>query len=412
MPSFLATTPKGLSEVLEKEIQDLGIIHTQKIAGGVFFEGNWEDCYKVNLHTRVATRVLKPILDFIAYKGDDIYFNINRKHDFTKYILPNQSIKVEASLQECAIADQRFLAMKVKDAIVDQFREKFGVRPDVDNDFPTLKIFVRGNRNQYHLSIDTTGESLFLRGYRKEAGDAPLKENLAAGLLMLAEWDKKSPIVDPLCGSGTILIEAAMMATNVAPGLSRKRFGFMDLQGFQKDTWAKVVDEAIAMETPELPFKLYGSDIDRKVVKMAKENAHRAGVDHLIEFTADSVATVAPQTELKGMVVTNPPYGARIGDEDNLRDVYRDLGFSLKHRFNGWTAWVLSGNKDLIMDLKLKSTRRFFLFNGPLECRFLKYEMFEGSKRTPSKPKLDVNVTSSLPSLSQQEDVQPVQIQN
>lgn len=395
MPSFLATTPKGLAEALENEIQALGITKTQKIPGGVFFEGNWEDCYKVNLHSRTATRVLKPVLDFVAYKGDDIYHNVYRKHDFTKYIKPNQSIKIEASLLECAIADQRFLAMRVKDAVVDQFRDKFGVRPDVDNDFPTLKIFVRGNRNQYNISIDTTGESLFMRGYRKDTGEAPLKENLAAGMLLMSGWDKKSSVVDPLCGSGTILIEAALMATNVAPGMSRKRFGFMDLQGFQKETWEKVVDQAIAMETPEIDFKFYGSDIDRKVLKMAKENAVRAGVDHLIEFKAESVATVAPAEGVKGLLMTNPPYGARIGDEDNLRDVYRDLGFSLKHRFMGWDAWLLSGNKDLIGDLKLKSTRKHFLFNGPIECRLLKYEMFEGSGRKP-KPQTDV-LSGALP---------------
>lgn len=352
----------------------MGFTKTQKVTGGVFFETNWEGCYKANLQSRLATRILKPILDFNAYNGDDLYFNL-KKHDFTKYIKPNQSIKVEASIKDCAIRDQRFLAMRTKDAIVDQFREKFDVRPDVDTENPDLKIYIRANRDQYNVAIDTSGESLFMRGYRRQAGDAPMKENLAAGLLMLAGWDQQSPVVDPTCGSGTILIEAAMMALRMAPGSSRRLFGFEKLIGFQPEVWDKVVEEAANQELPDLPFKFYGYDVDRAVLRAAKENAKRAGVDHVIEFNFESVATLTPPVE-KGLLIANPPYGARLGDEDNLRDVYRDIGFTLKNRFKGWDAWILSGNKDLILDMKLKATRKHFVYNGPIECRFLKYSMF------------------------------------
>lgn len=374
MPSFFAATAKGLVEPLEQELQKLGFEKTQKVAGGVFFDTNWEGCYKANLHTRLANRILKPILDFTAYQGDELYFNL-KKHDFTKYIKPTQTIKVEASVKESMIRDQRFIAMKVKDAIVDQFRDKFGVRPDVDTDRPDLKIFVRCYKNQFNISIDTSGESLFMRGYRKEAGDAPLKENLAAGLLMLANWDMNSPVIDPTCGSGTILIEAAMMAMNIAPGTLRSHYGFEKLMGFQKEVWERLVEEAISQEKKELPFKFYGYDVDRQVLRYAKENARRACVDEVIEFKFGSVSTLTPPVAT-GLLISNPPYGARLGEEDNLRDVYRDLGHSLKHNFKGWNAWILSGNKDLIMDLKLKSTRKHFVYNGPIECRFLKYEMF------------------------------------
>jgi len=374
MPDFLAICPKGLSEVLEKEIQELGITSTQKIAAGVFFETNWEGCYKVNLHSRIASRVVKPVLDFPAYNGEDIYNNI-RQHDFTKYISPDQTLKIDAAVKECAIHDQRFLAMKVKDAIVDQFRDKFGRRPDVDNARPHLRIIVQGRNNEFHVSVDTSGDALYMRGYRLEAGDAPLKENLAAALLSMAEWDRQSPVIDPLCGSGTILIEAAMMAMNIAPGSLRHRFGFMNLNGFEKDKWENLVEEAISQEKSELPFLFYGSDIDRKVLKMAKDNARRAGVDHVIEFKPGPVSTYEPLVP-SGLVVTNPPYGIRLGDEENVRDIYKDLSYTLKNRFKGWNAWILSGNKDLITDLKLKSTRRHFTYNGPIECRFLKYEMF------------------------------------
>lgn len=372
-----------MADLVEKELQSFGLKTFEKTVGGVVFESNWAGCYKANLNSRYASRILKPILDFPAYQNEDIYNNI-LKHDFTKYIKPNQTLAVDASVKECKMLDQRFLAMKVKDAVVDQFREKFGSRPDVENESPDLRIHIRGYKNQYHVSIDTSGNSLFMRGYRTKTGEAPLKENLAAGLIGLAEWDMKTPIVDLFCGSGTLLIEAAMMALNIAPGLGRKKFGFMSYTDFDEKVWDKVVDEAIAAEKEELDFKLYGYDLDKKVLQMAKQNAKNASVLDFIEFQNNSIAMAAPPEGVtEGLIITNPPYGTRIGDEDNLKDVYRDLGYTLKHRFTGWSAWVLAGSKELLSEMKLKSTKKFFVYNGNIECRFLKYEMFEGSKRKP-----------------------------
>ncbi|WP_413585080.1 THUMP domain-containing class I SAM-dependent RNA methyltransferase [Bdellovibrio sp. HCB274] len=374
MAEFFASTARGLVDPLEQELKDLGLKVTGKTAGGVYFESNWEGCYKANLHSRMASRILKPILDFTAYQPEELYTMILR-HDFTKYIKPNQTLSIDVSVGDSKMRDQRFIAMKIKDAVMDQFRDKFGVRPDVDNYNPALRIVVRSVKNQFNVSIDTSGDSLFMRGYRKDVGEAPLKENLAAGLIKLSEWDGKTALVDFMCGSGTFMIEAAMMAKNIAPGINRKRFGFMNLLNFEQDTWDNVVDAAIAGELEEIETKFYAYDIDNKVLKAAKENAKAAGVDDVIEFKKESVATVEPPVE-KGLIIVNPPYGARIGDEDNLRDVYRDLSFTLKHRFKGWDAWILSGNKELIADLKLKSTRKHFVFNGNIECRFLKYSMF------------------------------------
>lgn len=374
MPEFFASTARGLVEPLEAELKDLGLKVIERTQGGVLFDSNWEGCYRANLNSRLASRILKPILDFVAYQPDELYNNILR-HDFTKYIKPNQTIAIDASIKDSMMRDQRFVAMKIKDAIVDQFRDKYGVRPDVDNNSPALRVHVRCVKNQFNVAIDTTGDSLFQRGYRREVGEAPLKENLAAGLLKLSEWDGKSPLVDFMCGSGTFLIEAAMMAMNIAPGINRRGFAFQNLLNYEEASFDKVMDEAVAAEKEELDFMFYGFDIDNKVLKSAKENAKRAGVAEVIEFRKESVATVEPPVE-KGMIIVNPPYGARIGDEDNLRDVYRDLSFTLKHRFKGWDAWVLSGNKELIADLKLKSTRKHFVFNGNIECRFLKYSMF------------------------------------
>lgn len=386
MATFFASCPTGMADLVEKELQSFGLKTFEKTVGGVIFESNWAGCYKANLNSRYASRILKPILDFPAYQNEDIYNNI-LKHDFTKYIKPNQTLAVDASVKECKMLDQRFLAMKVKDAVVDQFRDKYGSRPDVENQNPDLRIHIRGYKNQYHVSIDTSGDSLFMRGYRTMTGEAPLKENLAAGLIGLSEWDMKTPIVDLFCGSGTLLIEAAMMALNIAPGLGRKRFGFMSYTDFDTAVWDKVVDEAVAAEKEELDFKFYGYDLDKKVLQIAKQNAKNAGVVDFIEFQNHSIAVAAPPEGVEtGLIITNPPYGARIGDEDNLKDVYRDLGYTLKHRFMGWSAWILAGSKELLSEMKLKSTRKYFVFNGNIECRFLKYEMFEGSKRKKEEP--------------------------
>ncbi len=374
MAEFFASTARGLVDPMEIELKEMGLKVLEKTAGGVYFESNWEGCYLANLQSRLASRILKPILDFTAYQPEELYGQI-RKHDYTKYIKPNQTISIDVTVRDGMMNDKRYVAMKIKDAVVDQFREKFGVRPDVDNVNPSLRLIVRGVRNQFNIALDTSGDSLFMRGYRKEVGEAPLKENLAAGLIKLSEWDGQSSIVDMMCGSGTFLIEAAMMAKNIAPGINRKRFGFQNWLNYDEEAWDRIIDEAVNAEVEELPFKFYGYDIDSKVIRSAKENARAAGVDDAIEFRKESVATVTPPTD-KGLIIVNPPYGARIGDEDNLRDVYRDLSFTLKHRFKGWDAWVLSGNKELIGDLKLKSTRKHFVFNGNIECRFLKYSMF------------------------------------
>ncbi len=381
MAHFFASCPKGMADLVEQELQAMGLRTWEKSTAGVLFEANWAGCYKANLNSRFASRILKPVLDFPAYQNEELYNNI-RKHDFTKYIKPTQTMAVDVVVKDCMLHDQRFVAMKIKDAIVDQFRDKFRVRPDVDSKNPDLRIHVRGVKNQFSVSVDTSGDSLFMRGYRTSVGEAPLKENLAAGLLALSGWDKKTALVDLFCGSGTLLIEAALMAMNVAPGLQRKKFGFMNLLDFNQDVWDDVVDEAIAQEKETLDFKFYGNDIDKKVLDMAKRNAKNAGVLEFIEFKTTAVSVALPPEE-KCMVICNPPYGSRIGDEDNLKDVYRDLGFTLKHRFTGCEAWVLSGNKDLLLEMKLKATRKFFVYNGNIECRFLRYEMYEGSHRKP-----------------------------
>lgn len=363
-----------MSELLEKELNSLGFDKTEKINSGVYFETTWEGCYKANLYSRIASRIFKPVLEFIAYDEEQLYREIGR-HDFTKYIKPSQTIAIDTVINDCKLHDQRFVTMKIKDAIVDQFREKMGERPSIDGKNADLRINVKGTKNKFWVALDTSGSGLYQRGYRKEVGEAPIKENLAAGLIMMTEWDKCSPIVDPMCGSGTFLIEAAMMALNIAPGTLRTRFGFQNWLNYKKDVWDRLVTEALDSEKTELDFSFYGYDLDRQVISKAKVNAKLAGVDHVIKFQKETIAVVKAPEE-KGMMITNPPYGARIGEEDNLKDVYRDLGYTMKHHFKNWDCWILSGNKDLILEMKLKSSRRVYVYNGPIECRFLKYSMF------------------------------------
>lgn len=375
MPRFFAQTSRGLGEVLENELKEMGIENAARGFGGVSFDGNWAACYRANLRSRTATRILLPILDFPAYKNEELYANV-RKHDFTKYIAPTGTIAVDANVRDSgAFRDQRFVALKVKDAIVDQFREKFDVRPDVDTDDPDLRIVVRAVKNQFSISIDTSGEPLFKRGYRRAHTEAHVKEHLAAGLLKLAGYDGTQPIVDPMCGSGTFVIEAALMALKIAPGMLRKSFAFQRLNGFQKAEWEKEVAAAAKEELEEIPFKLYGFDIDRKALTAAKENASEAGVAAFVEFQRAPMETLKPPVE-KGMMIVDPPFGERVGTKDELVDTYKNLAHVMKTSFKGWDCYVLSGAPELSAAMKLKAERKFPVYHGPIECRLLKYRMF------------------------------------
>ncbi len=376
MPEFIAATSRGLIDVLSDEISSLGLNVINKTSAGVTFESNWEGCYRANLELRTATRVLKPVLDFPAYQPDELYHNI-RKHDFTKYIDVGQTIAVDANVRESGFRDQRFVAMKVKDAIVDQFRDAFdGKRPDVDTDNPALRVAVRVVKNQVNVAIDTSGDSLSQRGYRTEAGEAPLREHLAAGLLALSGWSQNVTIIDPMCGSGTILIEAALRARKIAPGSFRKKFAFQNFRGFQREAWDRVVTETLSAEIEKANVHFYGFDKYSRMVRVAMNNAQRAGVEDDITFAASAIDVLTPPPGAEpGILIVNPPYGERLGITEELKDVYRDLAFSLKRNFKGWTCWILSGNEELTGALKLKASRRMPVFNGPIECRFLEYKI-------------------------------------
>ena len=376
MARFFAMTSRGLTDILFDEVSKLGVSKVLKGQGGVFFESNWAGCYRANIRLRTATRVLLPILDFPAYNPEELYNNI-KKHDFTKYIEVGQTIAVDASIRECGIfRDQRFVAMKIKDAIVDQFSDKFGERPDVDSKNPDLTIAVRAVKNQFSVSIDTSGQPLFKRGYKQlKMVPAPLKEHLAAGLILATEWKKDVPIVDPMCGGGTFLIEAALIALNIYPGTLRKGFAFQKFLGFKEEEFAEELENAMGEELEGLPFKFYGYDLDRDAVNIAQANVHAAGLDEYIEITRGPIETLKAPVPL-GMIVTNPPYGERLSTKDELEDLYLNMAHTLKTDFKNWDCWILSGEPELTKFMKLKAERKFPVFNGPIECRFLKYKMF------------------------------------
>lgn len=381
MPRFLALTARGLIEPLASEIKELNIKKVTARPDAVEFDCSWVDLYRLHLYTRLATRFLFPVAEFTAYNEEDLYYGILRRYDFTKLILPSQTLRVEAHTREHSkLRDQRFVALKVKDAIVDQFRQKFDVRPSVgDEDSADLRVVVRIVRTQVSVAIDLTGDTLSNRGYRKFAGAAPLRENVAAGLLRLAGWKsaEMQPLVDPFCGSGTILIEAALqLASPGSLNMKRRRaFAFEKLLGFQGQAWAELSRPVHRRAPPQKPF-LFGYDKDASVLEKARANARVAGVENWILFQQRDIRDLqAPAGVVKGMIITNPPYGERLENTPIVKQLMGDFSHTLKTQFAGWNAWILSGNREASTGLRLKAARRIPVWNGPIECRFLNYPL-------------------------------------
>jgi putative N6-adenine-specific DNA methylase len=376
MPRFLALTSRGLGGALHSELHELGFKKLEMGGPNVSFEGSWKEGYRAHLQSRVANRILLPILDFQAYNAEDLYSAIFKKHDFTKYITPEQTLAIEAHVFEHReLRDQRFVAQKVKDAIVDQFRKKFDRRPDVDAKNPDLQVVVRVNRTEISVAIDLTGEPLSFRGYRQQAGEAPLRETMAAGLVEISDWNRSQPMIDPMCGSGTLLIEAALKARG---GLIPRKspFLFQRLLNFDGSAFAKAQAEAANAAQPIQDLKLYGFDKDPKVIAFARANAKRAGVESIIHFEVKNIEKLQrPEGLMMGTLICNPPYAVRLGQEKETERLWEDLAHTLKTQFQGWSCWLLSGNKDVSSALHLKTDRKVPVYNGPMECRFLHYNI-------------------------------------
>ncbi len=376
--ALFATTPRGLEGVLADELRELGASRVHAARAGVAFDGDLELAYRACLWSRVASRVLLNLARFPVPDGDALYAAV---HDlpWEEHLDPDGTLAVDATLSGSPIAHSHFAALRVKDAVVDRLRERFGKRPSIDRERPSLRLnlVLQGRRGV--LSIDLSGDALHRRGYRPPGAPAPLKENLAAGLLRLAGWPavaaRGGALVDPLCGTGTLAVEAALMAAGRAPGLGRAYFGFLGWLGHVPALWTRLVEEARSGPVVEPP-SLFASDRNPEMVALARRSAAAAGIEGAIAFTTRELAALAPPEGAgAGLVIANPPYGTRLGDAESAARVHTELGQVLRAGFRGWQAAVLSGDKGLVRRLGAEAATRHDVFNGALPCTLTCWEV-------------------------------------
>lgn len=371
-PCF-AAVPRGAEDLAAQELLSLGISDVQSGKGGVSFQADRKSLYLANLWLRTASRVLVQLSVFSCSTPDELYHGVFAI-PWHELITVSMTLAVDCSLRDSAMTHSGFVALKTKDAIVDRIRKECSARPNVDTKSPDVRINIHLHKNVCTVSLDSSGEPLDRRGYRLERNEAPLRETLAAAVVALTGWDGETPLADPMCGSGTVPIEAALLAGNVAPGLHRD-FGFQRWLDYDKVLWEQLVSEAEAKQK-KLPIGLViGLDQDSRALKIAARNSAKAGFEGQLHFFHAELESFQPEGE-KGVVIINPPYGKRLGDEDDLRELYCRIGDILKKRCRGWTGYVLTGNLELAKYIGLKASRRFVLFNGAIECRLLKYELY------------------------------------
>jgi putative N6-adenine-specific DNA methylase len=373
--SFFASSPRGLESLLSGEIASLGGKEARETPGGVAFSGTWETCYRINLWSRIASRVLWKVGEF-QYKNEKDLYDAARTIAWFDLFSVDRRIRVNVTAQKSPLKSLEFATLKVKDAVCDRFRDRLGSRPDVDRAAPDVRIHVFLEEAKGILYLDTSGEALFKRGWRMDIAEAPLRENLAAGIIMLSGWKFDQPLLDPMCGGGTLLSEAAAMARGRAPGAKRD-FGFQKLQIFSSSLWEKVKNERhIAPVEP----RLYGSDTDPEALQAARRNLGAAGVERWVRLEqSDVLERAAP--EPSGIMVANPPYGERIGSPEELAAFYPKLGDALKKRFAGWNCYFFTADLRMAKLIRLQPSRRTPLWNGSLECRLYEFKVVSGSNR-------------------------------
>ncbi len=375
---LIAKTFAGVEDVLCEELEAIGASNIRKLTRAVEFEGDLTIMYKANLLCRTALRVLKPICTFEAANEDMLYTEI-QNIDWSQHFSLEQTFAINATLNQSTLTHSQYASLKAKDAIVDQFREATGDRPNVDIDHPDLRIHLHIYQDRCTLSFDSSGDSLHKRGYRDYTNQAPINEALAAALVLMSGWDKKTALADFMCGSGTILIEAAMIARNIAPNKFKESFGFQTWKDFDEALWKQIYEEALAAEISAEGVKIYGSDISGIVLDKARQNIENTGLTDIIQLRKSTFEKFIPETET-GVLICNPPYGLRIEPKDII-DMYKKVGDAMKQNFKGWTCWIFTGNLDAAKHIGLRTTRKIHLYNGPIECRFLKFEIYAGSKK-------------------------------
>jgi putative N6-adenine-specific DNA methylase len=368
-----AAVPRGSEEIAANELLALGIEGAQVLRGGVSFATDRGGLYRANLWLRTASRVLVNLSTFPCANPAELYEGVHAIN-WLDLIKPTMTLAVDCTLRDSALTHSGFVALKTKDAIVDCIREQCGSRPSVDTASPDVRINIHLAKNVCTVSLDSSADSLDRRGYRLERNEAPLRETLASAVIALTGWDGSTPLADPMCGSGTIPIEAGLVAARIAPGLNRS-FGFERWLDFDARLWERILKEAKA-GIRELPLGLItGYDRDGRALQIARRNSEAAGFKGEIHFFNTALEEFQPEGD-KGVVIINPPYGKRLGDEEELRELYCQIGDVMKKRCRGWTGYVLTGNLELAKYIGLKASRRFVLFNGPIECRLLKYELY------------------------------------
>ena len=379
---FFAPCPRGLAPVLAEELVGLGATHAEPADAGVGFKGPFDIVYAANLHSRIASRVLWRVARF-AYRSEDDIYNAAKEVRWREHFSAERTFKVETNAHRSPVKSLDFVTLRVKDAIADHFRGALGRRPSVAPRAPDVRVHAFLDAETCTLYLDTSGEPLFKRGRRDHAGEAPLKKNLAAGILRIAGWRPGTALLDPMCGGGTFLSEAAEMSLERAPGRQRS-FGFQKLARFNAGVWDRVLSRATRDEKPPAPLPIYGSDLYGRLLDAARQNLRDAELERVVTLKqANLLELRAPASH--GMLVTNPPYGVRLGEKEKLAAFYPQLGDLLKKRFAGWTAFIFSGDPDLAKLIRLQPSRRTVLFNGALECRLYEYRMISGGNR-PRKP--------------------------
>ncbi|MDU4438741.1 MAG: class I SAM-dependent RNA methyltransferase [Neisseria sp.] len=375
--SLFVTCPRGLEAPLSQELEQLKCQDIRAVDGGVACKGGMEQVYRINLHSRTASRVLLRLTKS-GYRSEQDIYKAAKNIRWTDWFDLEQTFKVKVEGKRAQVKSLDFVGLKIKDAVCDVFRDACDARPSVGKIRPDIRIHAFIDERDIQIFIDTSGEALFKRGYRQDTGEAPMRENLAAGLLLLAGYDGTQPFQDPFCGSGTIVIEAAWIATRRAPGLMR-RFGFEKLKNFDAALWKKLQHEAETQIRPA-PAPISGGDNDRYMIRAAVANAQAAEVDTFIRFEVKDAQDARPNGE-GGILISNPPYGVRLAEVQALQALYPQLGAWLKQHYAGWLAGMFTGDRDMPKFMRLSPKRKIPLYNGNLDCRLFLMDMVKGSNR-------------------------------
>ena len=375
---MIAKTFFGFEEILAKELQMLGAQDVELGIRMVSFKGDKGFMYKANLALRTALKILKPIYYFKATNDENLYKGISGIN-WSRYINSNQTFVIDTTVHSDYFKHSQFVSQKCKDAIVDQFRSKTGQRPSVDKDFPDLRINIHIDKDQVSVALDTSGNSLHQRGYKTATNIAPINEVLAAGMLLLSGWDGQGDFLDPMCGSGTILAEAAMIACNIPANINRKEFGFEKWNDWDNDLFDQIL-ESLLKKVREFHYTIKGFDKAPSAVNKAKDNIKNANLEEYVTVSENNFFNSEKTTQGPLHMVFNPPYGERLDIE--MEEFYKNIGDTLKKNYPGTNAWFITANLEALKFVGLKPSRKIKLFNASLEARLVKYEMYEGSKRT------------------------------